>query len=59
MQNIHGREIWASWQYAVDLLAAGKVDLAPIHSHDIPLSEGKRGFDLIVNGEALKPLLIP
>ena len=59
MQNIHGRRIWDSWQYAVELLSAGKVDLGPIHSHDIPLAEGDRGFELIVEGKAVKPLIIP
>ena len=59
MQNIHGRRIWDSWQYAVELLSNRKVDLGPIHSHDVPLSEGDRGFELIVNGEAVKPLIIP
>lgn len=59
MQNIHGRRIWDSWQYAVELLSNRKVDLGPIHSHDVPLSEGDRGFELIVSGEAVKPLIIP
>lgn len=59
MQNIHGRRIWDSWQIAVELLSAGKVDLGPIHSHDVPLAEGARGFELIVEGKAVKPLIIP
>ena len=59
MQNIHGRRIWDSWQHAAELLSNRKVDLGPIHSHDVPLSEGNRGFELIMNGEAVKPLIIP
>jgi threonine 3-dehydrogenase len=59
MQNIHGRRIWDSWQRAVDLVASGAVDLAPIHSHDIPLADGPSGFELIREGKAVKPLLVP
>ena len=59
MHNIHGRRIWQTWQRATELLAAGAVDLAPVRSHVLPLSEAPRGFELIREGEALKPLLVP
>ena len=57
--NIHGRRIWESWETATRLLQEGAVDLAPFRSHVLPLSEGLRGFDLILKGEALKPILVP
>ena len=59
MQNIHGRRIWDSWQRAADLVATGAVDLGPIHSHDLPLKDGALGFELIREGKAVKPLLVP
>ena len=59
MQNIHGRRIWGSWQVAAELLSSGAVDLSPIHSHSLSIAEGLQGFDLILNGKALKPLIIP
>ena len=59
MHNIHGRQIWQTWQRATELLAAGAVDLAPVRSHVLPLSEAPRGFELIREGEALKPVLVP
>ena len=59
MHNIHGRLIWQSWQRATELLASGAVDLAPVRSHVLPLSEAPRGFALIRDGEALKPVLVP
>jgi len=59
MHNIHGRRIWDTWQHATELLDSGAVDLAPVRSHVLPLSEGLRGFELIRAGEAVKPLLIP
>ena len=59
MHNIHGRLIWQTWQHATELLAAGAVDLAPVRSHVLPLSEAPRGFELIRDGQALKPVLVP
>ena len=50
----------ARYRAAADqLVATGAVDLAPIRSHVLPLSEGLRGFELIRAGKAVKPLLIP
>ena len=59
MHNIHGRLIWQTWQRAAELLAAGALDLAPVRSHVLPLSEALRGFELIRDGVALKPILVP
>lgn len=59
MQNIHGRRIWDSWQIASELLSSGAVDLSPIHSHSIPIRDGPSGFELIREGKALKPLIVP
>jgi threonine 3-dehydrogenase len=41
------------------LVYEGKVDLKPLVSHVLPLAEGRRGFDLMVSGEAVKPILVP
>lgn len=59
MQNIHGRRIWDSWQVAAELVATGAVDLGPINSHELPIADGARGFELIREGKAVKPLIIP
>ncbi len=58
MINIHGRRIWETWQRAAELVRAGAVDLAPVRSHVLPLAEGAEGFELILRGEAVKPLLV-
>ena len=57
--NIHGRRIWDSWDRLWSLRQSGRLNLGPVVSHQLPLSEGLRGFDLILRGEALKPLLLP
>lgn len=59
MINIHGRRIWDTWTQATALLQSGKVDLRPLASHVLPLSEAQRGFDLILAGQAVKPILVP
>lgn len=59
MINIHGRRIWDTWQHATELVYNGAVDLKPIQSHILPLSEAAEGFELIRRGEAVKPLLVP
>jgi threonine 3-dehydrogenase len=57
IRNIHGRRIWRSWREAADLLDSGKVDLAPLVSHVVPLKDARQAFDLVLKGEAVKPLL--
>jgi threonine 3-dehydrogenase len=59
MQNIHGRRIWDTWEVSTALIYEKKIDLAPLASHVLPLSEARRGFELILKGEAVKPILVP
>ena len=58
IHNINGRRIWSTWVRATELIRGG-IDLKPVLSHVMPLSEGKRAFELILAGQALKPILIP
>lgn len=57
--NIHGRRIWSTWVKASSLITDSRIDLSPIISHTLPLKEGLKAFDLVTNGEAVKPILIP
>lgn len=56
---VQGRRIWETWERATPLVYEGKVDLKPLVSHVLPLAEGRRAFDLLLNGEAVKPILVP
>lgn len=56
--NIHGRKIWSTWEAAAPLVYDNKINLSPIASHRIPLAESTRAFELIVAGEAVKPLIM-
>lgn len=59
VRGIHGRRLHETWDVAVELVHGGRVDLAPVISHELPLADGLHGFGLIERGEALKVLLDP
>ena len=59
MINIHGRRIWDTWVVSTALVREKRVDLSPIASHVLPLSDARRGFEMILAGKAIKPILIP
>ncbi len=42
----------------LDLVAQGKVDVSPLISHRIPISEGKQAYDLITGKEAYLGVLL-
>ena len=56
--NIHGRRFWETWHVAAPLVYERRIDLAPIASHQIPLNESPRAFDLILSGAAIKPVIL-
>jgi threonine 3-dehydrogenase len=56
---IHGRRIFSSWELASRLVQSGKVNLAPLISHTLPLSEGIRAFEMLEKGAAAKILIAP
>lgn len=58
VRAIHGRRIFESWEHASRLVESGKIDLAPLVSHRLPLREGLRSFELVERGEALKVLIM-
>jgi threonine 3-dehydrogenase len=56
---IHGRRIWTTWAQATPLIYEKQIDLKPVLSHILPLAEAPRAFELILNGEAVKPIIVP
>jgi len=58
IHNIHGRRFWQTWDVAAPLVYQNQIDLKPIASHEIPLADATRAFDLILAGEAVKPLIL-
>jgi threonine 3-dehydrogenase len=56
--GITGRQLWETWYRTTALLEEG-LDLSPIISHRLPLSEYEQAFDLVESGHAGKIVLLP
>jgi threonine 3-dehydrogenase len=57
--NIHGRRLWETWVVAAPLIYDQRVDISPVLTHTLPLSEAPRAFELVLSGQAGKPILVP
>ena len=49
----------SSWRTSLQLLREGKVDLQPLVSDELPLSEWQEGFDRMRSGKVIKIILKP
>lgn len=58
LHGITGRRLFETWHRTRALLDAG-LDLSPIITHRLPLSEYARAFDLVASGHAGKVVLLP
>ena len=56
--NLHGRRLFSSWESSTRLLVDGKIDIAPLVSHVLPLGEAENGFRACFDGTAIKVLLV-
>ncbi len=59
VHGINGRRMWETWYQGLALLKSGKVDLTPLITHTLPLTEIEKGFALLAAGEAAKIILYP
>jgi threonine 3-dehydrogenase len=59
VHGISGRRIFETWYRTKGLIETGKVDIRPVITHHLPLSEYKDGFEMMLSGEALKVALYP
>jgi threonine 3-dehydrogenase len=60
IHGYHGRKMFQTWTRMIGLLEAKKIDLKPMISHRMPLSQAERAFEMLEKGEnASKILLIP
>ena len=56
--GITGRQLWETWYRTTALLEEG-LDLTPIITHRLPLSQFATAFDLVESGHAGKIVLLP
>ncbi len=59
VRGIYGRHMWDTWHRMSELLGSGAVDLSPLITHRISLSEFQVGFDAMRAGDSLKVILRP
>ena len=50
---------YLSWKNCIHLLELGKLDVKPIITHKLPLSQWEKGFALTENREGIKVILVP
>src|SRR5580692_1314320 len=50
---------WPVWEEVLSLLAAGKIDLAPVLNQVSPLTEWRQAFEAMHSGEIVKGVLKP
>ncbi len=55
--GIYGRRMFETWYQMEDLVLAGKVELDEIITHEIPLEDFARGFELMQSGDAIKVVM--
>lgn len=48
---------WTSWEKAIQLLAQERVKTKPLASHQMPITEWKKAFEMFENKEGLKLIL--
>lgn len=59
IQGINGRKMYETWYQMEALLRAGKLDLAPVITHRMPMRDFDGCMALLKSGEASKILLYP
>jgi threonine 3-dehydrogenase len=50
VRGVAGRHMWDTWHLVDGLLASGQLDPRPVITHDLPLEEFDKGFQLITTG---------
>jgi threonine 3-dehydrogenase len=59
VEGINGRLMYQTWYQMNALLKAGKLDLSPVITDRMAMSDFSKGMDLLKSGEASKILLYP
>ncbi len=55
--GINGRRMFETWFQMENFLLAGRLNLQPIITDEIPLADFETGFKLMQSGEAIKVVL--
>lgn len=55
----HFSHTWDVWEKCLVLMEKGQVDLKPLITHELPIDEWEKGFELVETKEAMKVVLRP
>ncbi len=55
--GINGRRMWDTWYQMEKLLLSGRLDLAPIVTHEFPMADYEEAFETMISGRGIKVLL--
>jgi threonine 3-dehydrogenase len=56
IKGIYGREMFETWYKMVSLLQSG-LDLSPMITHQLPIDQFQKGFEIMGSGQSGKVLL--
>ncbi|XP_020612280.1 uncharacterized protein LOC110050704 [Orbicella faveolata] len=59
IKTIHGRKIYSTWEKSEELLFNNKVDVTPVITHEIPMSQFEQAFKLLKSGKGCKIMVDP
>nr|WP_279664410.1 L-threonine 3-dehydrogenase [Ectobacillus ponti] len=59
VQGITGRRMFETWMQVSSLLKSGAVNVEPLITHQLPLEEFEKGFEMMIQGTCGKVVLIP
>ncbi len=59
LKTVHGRRIFHTWKECEALIADKQVNVLPVVSHKLPLTDFQLAFDELFSGKACKIILYP
>ena len=57
--GIHGREMFRTWTRMQELLSSGLLNVDPVATHEMPLSQAGEALALLEAGAGGKVILVP
>lgn len=55
----HFSHTWDVWEKCLLLMSKGRVDLKPLITHELPITQWEKSFELVESKEAMKVVLTP
>jgi threonine 3-dehydrogenase len=55
--GVNGRKMFETWYQMEELLLSGRLELDEIITHEVPLTDFKRGHELMIRGEGIKVVM--